>query len=99
MLKHTHMNIYHAQMQSSFRHSGNIIHLGQHSFNRFIIFINIIYSCRSKMDRSLILWKLRSATSYIAATFHPTIGQCAHQSLSNTSMPELGMIPTRIKEH
>ena len=48
MLKHTHMNIYHAQMQSSFRHSGNTIHLSQHSFIRFIIFINRIYSCRSK---------------------------------------------------
>ena len=40
-----------------------------------IIFINRIYSCRSKMDRSLILWKLHYATSYVAATFHPTIGQ------------------------
>ena len=36
MLKHTHMNIYHAQMQSSIIHSGNIIHLIQHSFNMFI---------------------------------------------------------------
>ena len=36
MLKHTHMNIYHAQMQSSIIHSGNIIHLSQHSFNMFI---------------------------------------------------------------
>ena len=32
-------------------------------------------------------------TSYAAATFHPTIGQCAPQSLSNTATPELGMIP------
>ena len=40
-------------------------------------FINRNYSCRSKMDRSLILWKLWSATSYVTATFHPTIGQCA----------------------
>ena len=51
MLKHTHMNIYHAQMQSSIRHSRNIIHLSKHSFNMFIIFINRIYSCRSKMDK------------------------------------------------
>ena len=51
MLKHTHMNIFHAQMQSSIRHSGNIIHLSKHSFNMFIIFINRIYSCRSKMDK------------------------------------------------
>ena len=33
------------------------------------------------------------ATSYVAATFHPTIGHCGHQSLSNTATPELGMIP------
>ena len=47
----THMNIYHGQMQTSIRHSGNIIHLSRHSFNMFIIFINKIYSCRSKMDK------------------------------------------------
>ena len=38
MLKHTHMNIYHAQMQSSIIHSGNIIHSNKHSFNMFISF-------------------------------------------------------------
>ena len=37
------------------------------------------------------------ATNYVIATFHPTIGQCAHQFLNNTSTPELGMIPTRNK--
>ena len=37
------------------------------------------------------------ATNYVAATFHPTIGQRAHQSLSNTSTPELGMIPQGIR--
>ena len=37
------------------------------------------------------------ATSYVAATFHPTIGQRAHQSLSNTATPELGMIPPGIR--
>ena len=29
--------------------------------------------------------------------FHPTIGQRAHQSLSNTATPKLGMIPPRIR--
>ena len=29
--------------------------------------------------------------------FHPTIGQCARQSLSNIATPELGMIPTKKK--
>jgi len=37
------------------------------------------------------------ATSYVAATFHPTIGQCAHQSLNDTATPELGMVSTRNK--
>ena len=38
-----------------------------------------------------------SATSYVAATFHPTIGQRAHPSLSNTATPKLGMIPQGIR--
>ena len=46
-----------------------------------------------KWTRSLILRRSRSATSYVAATFHPTIGQCAPYSLSNTTTPKLGMIP------
>ena len=29
--------------------------------------------------------------------FHPTIGQRAHQSLSNTTTPKLGMIPQGIR--
>ena len=45
----------------------------------------------------LIFERICSTTSYIAATFHPTIGQCAHQSLSNNATPKLGMIPTRNK--
>ena len=36
-------------------------------------------------------------TSYVAATFHPTIGQLAHQSLSNAATPELGMIPQGLR--
>ena len=43
--------------------------------------------------RILILRISFLANIYVAATFHPTIGQCAHQSLSNTVTPELGMIP------
>ena len=38
-----------------------------------------------------------STTSHVTATFHPTIGQCTHQSLSNTATPELGMISSRNK--
>ena len=44
------------------------------------------------MDKNTHLIRTRSATSYITATFHPTIGQCDHQSLSNTATLEMGMI-------
>ena len=43
------------------------------------------------------LIRTRPATSYVTATFHPTIGQHAPQSLNNTTTPELGMIPQGIK--
>ena len=45
------------------------------------------------MDKNTHLIGTRPATSYVAATFHPTIFQHAHQSLSNNATPELGMIP------
>ena len=45
-----------------------------------------------KQSATLIFLMKNPATSYIAATFHPTIGQRAHQSLSNTTTPELSMI-------
>ena len=77
MLKHTHMNIYHAQMQTSIRHSGNIIHLSKHSFYMFITFINRNIVAEVKMDKITYLMKTPSATSYVTATFHPTIGQRA----------------------
>ena len=51
-----------------------------------------------KWTRALILWWTRSTTSYVAATFHPTIGQRAPQSLSNVATPELGMIHQGIRE-
>ena len=47
--------------------------------------------------RTYLLMKNSPATSYVVATFHPTIGQRAHQSLSNTATPELGMIPQGIR--
>ena len=37
-------------------------------------------------------------TSYVAAAFLPTISQRAHQSLSNATTPELGMILQAIRE-
>ena len=48
-------------------------------------------------QQTYLLVKNSSATSYVTATFHPTIGQRAHQSLSNAATPELGMIPPRIR--
>ena len=45
-------------------------------------------------QQAYLLVKNSPATSYVAATFHPTIGQLAHQSLSNAATPELSMIPS-----
>ena len=50
-----------------------------------------------KDKKYLSLSKSCLATNYVAATFHQTIGQCAHQSLRNTATPELGMIPQGIR--
>ena len=65
------------------------------AFNKIIIVHLIInINCRDGITSSTYIFMKNSpATSYIAATFHPTIGQCAHQSLSNAATPELGMIP------
>ena len=43
------------------------------------------------------LKRICPTTSYVTAMFHPTIGQCAHQSLSNTATPEMGMIPQGVR--
>ena len=50
------------------------------------------------MDKNTHLIRTCPATSYVAATFHPNIGQRAHQSLSNTATPKLGMVSPRNKE-
>ena len=44
-----------------------------------------------------ILKEACPTTNYVVAMFHPTIGQCAHQSLNNSGTPKLGVIPTRNK--
>ena len=49
------------------------------------------------MDMNTHLIRTHLATSYVAAMFHPTIGQRVHQSLSNTTTPKLGMIPPGIR--
>ena len=48
-------------------------------------------------QRYLAYEEAHPTTSYVAATFHPTIGHCAHQSLSNNATLELGMIPHGIR--
>ena len=50
------------------------------------------------MDKITYLMKYPSATSYVATTFHPTIGQRAPQSISNAATPEPGMILQGIRE-
>ena len=66
----------------------------------FLMFILIHKQFIEEIKYTIILiWK-RSwpATSYVAATFYPTIGQCAHQSLSITATLEFGMIPQGTRE-
>ena len=80
-------------------HSEINMHLNKHSFTCSSFLINSKYRIAEvKYTRSLILWEPCSATSYIAATFHQTIGQRAHQYLSNAATPELGMILQGIRE-
>ena len=64
------------------------------TFNIFIIIHETVDIAEMKQSGLLIFWwRNHPATSYVAAMFHPTIGQCAHQSLSITAIPEMGMIP------
>ena len=72
------MNLYHAQMQLCILHSGINMHSFQHSFHMFNMIINRKYIfAEVKMDKITYLMMNSSATSYVAATFHPTIGQRA----------------------
>ena len=68
-----------------------------HAFIMFIlIHKNIIEEIKYKR---ILIWKRSwSTTSYVAATFNQTICQCAHQSLSITTTPNLGMIPQGTRE-
>ena len=63
-----------------------------HHYNSLIV--NMI---AKHISQEYLSYENCPATSYVAATFHPTIGQCDHQSLSNTATLELGMISTRNK--
>ena len=86
------------KMHISTTYSGSNTHTIP-AFHMFIIthwhqYIN----CRDEVTSSTYLsMKNSPATNYVVAMFHPTIGQCAHQSLSNAATLELGMIPPRIR--
>ena len=67
------------------------------AFNMFIVIHKQNTVMEIKYKGILILKEACPATSYVAAMFHPTIGQCAHQSLSNSTTLELVMIRTRNK--
>ena len=84
--------IYIVEENHSFTHS-----CSQHVHDNFIIIHKKIQLQDLNTQEYLSLKEARPATSYVAAMFHPTIGQCAHQSLSSTATPELSMIPTRNK--
>ena len=58
-------------------HNGINMHSHKHSFNMFIISLKVNMVAEVKMDKITYLMKIRSATSYVTATFHPTIGQHA----------------------
>ena len=76
----------HTQMQSS-----SII---QRKQQKYIPAFDININYRDEVTSSTyLLMKNSPATSYVTAMFHPTIGQRAHQSLSNAATLELGMIP------
>ena len=61
-------------MQLIIIHSGNQQHSYMHAFNMFIISLTEKIVEEVKMGKITYLIRTRSATSYIAATFHPTIG-------------------------
>ena len=83
-------------MDNNCNYTGEAIHPLKHSTCSYNSFKQIQLH-RLNAQEILILKGACPATSYVAAMFHPTIDQCAHQSLSNTATPEMGMIPTRNK--
>ena len=84
--KHTQMHNSSYKDAQSFKQSAEA--------NIYIPAFNININYRDAVTNSTyLLMKNPPATSYVAAMFHPTIGQLAHQSLSNAATPELGMIP------
>ena len=66
----------------------------RHVHHNYSIDIKYIIAEMKYRQQTYLSVKNSFATSYVAATFHPTIGQRAHQSLSNAATLELGMIPS-----
>ena len=68
------------------------------AFNMFIIIHKTNTVTGIKYKTILILKISWPTTSYVAAMFHPIVGQCTHHSLNNTATPELCMIPKGSRE-
>ena len=83
-------------MHSAF-YSESKTHSFKHSNIQAFILIPNANSLQKLSTKIPILKRSWPATIYVATTFHPTIGQHAHQSLSNTATPKLGMIPQGIR--
>ena len=67
------------------------------AFIMFLLIYKIDTIARIETQEILVLKEACPTTSYFTTMFHPTIGQCAHQSLNDTTTPKLGMVPTRNK--
>ena len=61
------------------KHITSILYVHKHSLNKYIAEV--------KHKKILILRRSFPATSYVSATFHPTTGQCAPQSLNTNATP------------
>ena len=68
-----------------------------HAFIMFIL-IHKQFIEEIKYTRILIWKRSWSTSSYVTTTFHQTIGQCSHQSLTIMATPKLGMIPQGSRE-
>ena len=80
-------------MYISLKYSGRKIHSTHSSIQHVHDNLKQIQLENLNTQKIVILRRSFLATRYVAATFHPTIGQCAHQPLNNTTTPKSGMIP------
>ena len=86
------LNIIHTKIPFIYIEKANI-----HSFKNSTCSPTSKYKCKCRIVNNTHLIRTHPVTSYVAATFHTTIGQCAHQYLRKTATPKLGMIPQGIR--